>query len=67
MSETRRRDDRFQARGKRNPAPILVLSAETAVKTKAAILAAGADDHVVKPFVVEDVAARVHARQRRAG
>ena len=46
--------------------PILILSARDQVGDRVAGLQAGADDYVVKPFSLEELAARVHALLRRA-
>lgn len=47
-------------------APILVLSAHHADGEKVALLDAGADDYVTKPFSTEELQARVRAQLRRA-
>jgi two-component system KDP operon response regulator KdpE len=47
-------------------APILVLSARHADDEKAALLDAGADDYVTKPFSTVELAARVRALLRRS-
>jgi two-component system response regulator PrrA len=46
--------------------PILILSARDQVGDRVAGLQAGADDYVVKPFSLEELAARVHALLRRS-
>ena len=46
--------------------PILVLSARHADGEKVALLDAGADDYVTKPFSPDELKARVRAHQRRA-
>jgi DNA-binding response OmpR family regulator len=46
--------------------PILMLTARDAVADRVAGLDAGADDYLVKPFAVEELAARVRALGRRA-
>jgi DNA-binding response OmpR family regulator len=51
--------------GKRTP--VLMLTARDALDDKIAGLEAGADDYVVKPFALREVAARVLALARRAG
>src|SRR5215472_8869512 len=47
-------------------APLLVLSAREAESEKVALLNAGADDYVTKPFGMAELAARVRAQLRRA-
>ena len=47
-------------------APIIVLSARGSVQEKAALLDAGADDYVAKPFSTIELQARVRAQLRRA-
>jgi two-component system KDP operon response regulator KdpE len=46
--------------------PIVVLSARHSEDEKVALLNAGADDYVTKPFSTQELAARVHAQLRRA-
>jgi two-component system KDP operon response regulator KdpE len=48
-------------------APILVLSARHSEQEKTALLDAGADDYVTKPFGPGELRARVRAQLRRAG
>ena len=48
-------------------APILVLSARDSEQEKTALLDAGADDYVTKPFAPGELRARVRAQLRRAG
>jgi DNA-binding response OmpR family regulator len=45
--------------------PVCVLSARNEVDDRVRGLEAGADDYVVKPFALEEVAARLHALLRR--
>jgi DNA-binding response OmpR family regulator len=54
---------RIRARGSR--IPILMLTARDAVSDRVAGLDAGADDYLVKPFAVEELAARIRALGRR--
>lgn len=50
----------------RTPAPIVVLSARHSEAQKVALLNAGADDYVTKPFGSEEFRARIRAQVRRA-
>jgi two-component system OmpR family response regulator len=54
---------RLRARGSR--IPILMLTARDAIPDRVAGLDAGADDYLVKPFAIEELAARVRALGRR--
>jgi DNA-binding response OmpR family regulator len=45
--------------------PVCVLSARDDIDDRVLGLEAGADDYVVKPFAIEEVAARLHALLRR--
>jgi two-component system KDP operon response regulator KdpE len=47
-------------------APIIVLSARGSVQEKAALLDAGADDYIAKPFSTIELQARVRAQLRRS-
>ncbi len=47
--------------------PVLMLTARDSLEDKIAGLEAGADDYLVKPFALREVAARVQALARRAG
>jgi len=51
----------------RSEIPILVLTVRAEEKEKVALLDAGADDYVVKPFGVAEILARVRALLRRRG
>ncbi len=51
----------------RSEVPILVLTVRAEEKEKVALLDAGADDYVVKPFGVAELLARVRALLRRRG
>jgi DNA-binding response OmpR family regulator len=53
-------------RSKRVRTPILMLTARDAVPDRVAGLDAGADDYLVKPFVYEELAARLRALVRRS-
>lgn len=54
-----RADPRFQ------DVPVLLLSGQTDAATKRAGFAAGADDFVAKPFVPDELMARIDAQLRR--
>ncbi len=53
-------------RARRNAVPILVLTARDAVEDRVRGLDAGADDYVLKPVDLDELAARVRALVRRA-
>ncbi|AWK15373.1 two-component system response regulator PhoP [Candidatus Fukatsuia symbiotica] len=52
-------------RGHQSNLPILVLTARESWQDKVAVLEAGADDYVTKPFHLEEVVARMQALMRR--
>jgi DNA-binding response OmpR family regulator len=52
-------------RGAGQDLPVCILSARDEVDDRVRGLEAGADDYVVKPFALEEVAARLHALLRR--
>ena len=52
-------------RTNRNPIPVLVLTARDSVANRVAGLDAGADDYLVKPFDLDELAARIRALLRR--
>ncbi|MGI4812438.1 MAG: response regulator [Janthinobacterium lividum] len=54
---------RYRARG--GAAPVLITTARSGVAERIAGLDAGADDYLVKPFNVDELAARVRALLRR--
>ncbi len=56
-----------QAIRKASSVPILILTARTETEDVVAGLEAGADDYMIKPFVVKELAARIRALLRRAG
>ena len=55
-----------RARGKGDRTPVLILSARDALEDRVKGLDAGADDYLVKPFRVEELAARLRALVRRS-
>lgn len=55
---------RLRARGSR--LPVLLLTARDAVEDRVRGLETGADDYLVKPFDLHELAARLHALLRRA-
>lgn len=54
-------------RARRDPTPVLVLTARGGVDDRVAGLQAGADDYLLKPFAFEELTARLHALLRRPG
>jgi len=54
-------------RGRGRRVPVVVITAQDAVSQRVAGLDAGADDYLVKPFDLDELAARVRAVQRRSG
>lgn len=56
-----------RARRAGNAVPVLILTARDAVADRIAGLDAGADDYLVKPFDMGELAARLRALARRAG
>ncbi|MCC6070985.1 response regulator [Massilia sp. GCM10020059] len=56
---------RIRARG--FSVPVLVLSARDTVEDRVALLRAGADDYLLKPFDLGELIARLHALARRVG
>jgi DNA-binding response OmpR family regulator len=53
-------------RAKRDPIPVLMLTAKDRMEDKVTGLDAGADDYLVKPFGMEELRARLRALQRRS-
>jgi len=53
-------------RANRNPTPVLVLTARDAVEDRVAGLDLGADDYVIKPVAIVELAARLRALIRRS-
>jgi two-component system response regulator TctD len=54
-------------RRKKNPVPIIVLSARGGIAERVQLLDAGADDYVVKPCDLDELVARIRAVARRGG
>jgi len=54
-------------RSERNEIPILILTARDSVESRVMGLDAGADDYLVKPFAMPELAARMRALLRRPG
>jgi len=52
-------------RGHGNPVPVLILTARDAIEDRVQGLDTGADDYVVKPFDLHELAARLRALTRR--
>ncbi len=52
-------------RGRRDPTPVLILTARGATKERVEGLDAGADDYLVKPFEMAELEARIRALLRR--
>jgi DNA-binding response OmpR family regulator len=57
---------RFRARPQ-GTAPVLMLTARDSLESKRAGFEAGADDYLVKPFQLDELAMRLRALRRRAG
>jgi two-component system Ni(II)/redox-responsive regulator NrsR len=53
-------------RSRQNPLPVLMLTALGQPENRVTGLDAGADDYLVKPFVMEELLARLRALQRRS-
>jgi DNA-binding response OmpR family regulator len=54
-------------RGTGNGTPVLILTARDTVADRVSGLDAGADDYLIKPFDLDELAARIRALLRRAG
>lgn len=55
-----------QMRAAGNTVPVLVLTARDSLEDKVAVLDAGADDYLVKPFAVPELMSRIRALVRRS-
>lgn len=55
-----------ELRGRRDSTPVIILTARDDVSDRIAGLDAGADDYVVKPFDLDELAARMRSVARRA-
>ena len=56
-----------EIRQRRDPIPVLVLTARGGLRDRVCGLRSGADDYVVKPFAFEELIARLEALLRRPG
>jgi two-component system response regulator TctD len=56
-----------EIRHRKDPLPVLVLSARGGVHDRVGGLRSGADDYLVKPFALDDLLARLEALLRRPG
>lgn len=54
-------------RARNDPRPVILLTARSTTEDRVAGLDAGADDYLVKPFAMDELAARVRALARRKG
>jgi two-component system response regulator QseB len=54
-----------ELRGRGDARPVLILTARDAIADRVAGLDAGADDYMVKPFDLDELAARLRALRRR--
>jgi DNA-binding response OmpR family regulator len=55
-----------QLRRKNNSVPVLVMTARDALDDRLRALNGGADDYVIKPFMVPELIARIHVAIRRS-
>ncbi|MFA7666920.1 MAG: response regulator [Burkholderiaceae bacterium] len=53
-------------RARKDPTPVLIVTARDAIDDRVAGLDAGADDYLVKPFDLDELAARIRALLRRS-
>jgi two-component system response regulator TctD len=58
---------RREIRHRKDPLPVVVLTARAGVNDRVAGLRSGADDYIVKPFAFEELVARLEAVLRRPG
>jgi two-component system response regulator TctD len=56
-----------EIRHRKDPLPVVVLTARAGVNDRVAGLRSGADDYIVKPFAFEELVARLEAVLRRPG
>jgi len=56
-----------ELRDRRDQTPVIILTARDEVRDRVAALDAGADDYIVKPFDLDEVAARMRSVLRRVG
>ena len=56
-----------ELRHRRDPVPVLVLTARGGLQDRVNGLRSGADDYLVKPFALEELVARLEAQLRRPG
>ena len=54
-----------ELRSRGDPCPVILLTARSSTEDRVAGLDAGADDYLVKPFAMDELAARVRALARR--
>jgi len=54
-----------EIRGKKDPVPVLILTARSSAPDRVKGLRSGADDYLVKPFAFEELVARLEAILRR--
>jgi two-component system response regulator QseB len=55
-----------QLRGRGDATPVIIITARDDVRSRVAGLDTGADDYLVKPFDLDELAARMRAAQRRS-
>lgn len=53
-------------RARKNPTPVLVLTANNTIRSRVSELDQGADDYMAKPFEIEELEARIRVLLRRA-